>query len=89
MPRARKLPVWIDYNSITPKIERSTALRETLARLITDGGSTQHSRFGETVAYILRGLEEARVPYSLASRPGEWCTITVAPPNLRMAPLGG
>jgi hypothetical protein len=67
-----KTPWWQALlSNVTKEQRRSVMLRESLRRLIDEGGTIGwHSSLGATLSYYIIGLEEAGVPYTLSAVPG-------------------
>lgn len=69
MIKAAERPAWLRRDLITDSHRRSSALAEHLERLKA-GGETIHASAGDSMAFLIDGLEKARVRYRIEAKPG-------------------
>lgn len=73
---------WLDEEP-SNGMKHSRMIRDTIAVLIREGGTTKHSAQGLTMGLIVRGLEEAKCPYQIMAWPGMGYSIVVERPMNR------
>lgn len=56
--------------AITPSQRHNRVLKHFLKQMVDSAKPSHHSPQGSTLAYMMHGLEEAGVSYSLRARPG-------------------
>lgn len=69
MIKAAERPAWLRRDLTTDSQRRSAALAGHLEKLLA-GGETIHSAGGDSMAFLIDGLERAKKPYVIEASPG-------------------